>query len=128
MWAPKSGMSSLFAGRGGDGKLTLTAPPLIVGNIRLTQADREKGPGARMDAVVAVFKTLPLVAFVAWCLWGVDWRRTWPILAAGGWVPLVLIGVMAGVVWAFVFPSSALVFGFMYVHNVLWQLGAVALL
>jgi hypothetical protein len=81
-----------------------------------------------MDVVITILWFLPLVAFLAWCLWGVDWRLAWPILTVGGWVPLVLIGIMVGVVWAFVVPSPALVFGFVYVPNLLWQLGAVALL
>src|SRR5436305_1979982 len=64
-----------------------------------------------MDVVITILRFLPVVAFAAWCLWGVDWRRAWPILAVCGWVPLVLIGIMTGVVWAFVFPSAALVSG-----------------
>jgi hypothetical protein len=73
-------------------------------------------------------KVLPIVAFIAWCLWGVDWRKTWPVLAEGGWVPLVLVGLMAGVVWALVFPATAILFGFIPVPNGLWQIGAAGLL
>jgi hypothetical protein len=71
---------------------------------------------------------LPFVVLIVWCLWAVDWRKAWPVLAAGGWVPLVLIAVVAAVVWSLVFPTSALVFGLVDVPNGLWQLGAVALL
>jgi len=69
-----------------------------------------------------------LCVFIAVCLWAVNWRRAWPVLAEGGWMPLVLIGIMAAVVWAQVFPEPALVFGFIPLPNGLWQLGAVAVL
>ena len=58
-------------------------------------------------------KLLPGGILVAWCLWAVDWRKLWPVLAAGGWVPLVLIGLMAAVVWALVWPSNVIVLGFL---------------
>jgi hypothetical protein len=81
-----------------------------------------------MDGMMFFLKFLPVVAFPAWCLWGIDWRRGWAVLAEGGWVPLVLIGIMAGVVWAFVFPSSASVLGIFSLPNYLWQIVAVTLL
>jgi hypothetical protein len=71
---------------------------------------------------------LPAVVLFVWCLWAVNWRKAWPILAEGGWVPLVLIAVMAAVVWSLVFPSNVIVFGFIPVANGLWQGGAVAVL
>jgi hypothetical protein len=71
-------------------------------------------------------RLLPIVAFVAWCLWAIDWRKAWPILAAGGWVALVLIGGMAAAVWAFVFPAPHVLFGSVVVPNGLWHLAAVA--
>jgi hypothetical protein len=58
----------------------------------------------------------------------VNWRRAWPVLAEGGWMPLVLIGIMAGFVWSRVSPSDMIVLGIFVVPNVLWQLGTVALL
>lgn len=75
-----------------------------------------------------LFRLLPLIAFVAWCLWGIDWRKTWPVLADGGWVPMLLVGLMAGVVWSFVFPTTATLFGFIPIPNGLWQVGAAGLL
>lgn len=73
-------------------------------------------------------KLLCGAAFVVWCLWGINWRRAWPILAEGGWAPLVLIGLMAAFVWSRVWPTPALVLGTLLVPNFLWQLGAVAIL
>jgi hypothetical protein len=64
---------------------------------------------------------LPVVAFIAWCLWGIDWRRARPVLAVGGWAPLVLVGLMSGVVWAFMFPAQP------PIPNFLWQIGIAGL-
>jgi hypothetical protein len=70
-----------------------------------------------------IIKTmLPIIAFIAWCLWGINWRRAWPVLAAGGWAPFVLIGLTAGLVWAFVFPSQP------PIPNYLWHVGIAGLL
>lgn len=71
---------------------------------------------------------LPGGLFTLWCLFGVNWRRAWPVLAAGGWVPLVLIAAFAGAVWSLVWPSTAVVFGVVRVPNGLWQLGAAGVL
>jgi hypothetical protein len=73
-------------------------------------------------------KLLPGGILTAWCLWAVDWRKAWPVLAAGGWVPLVLIGAMAAAVWALVWPTDVIVLGFLPVHNGLWQIGSVTIL
>ncbi len=75
-----------------------------------------------------MLRLLPGGVFTAWCLWAVNWRKMWPVLAAGAWVPMVLVGIMAAVVWTHVFPSNVLVLGFIPVANGLWQLGAVAVL
>jgi hypothetical protein len=71
---------------------------------------------------------LPGGVFTAWCLWAVNWRRLWPVLAAGGWVPMVLIAVMGAYVWSKVWPTDALVFGLFVVPNRLWQLGSAGIL
>jgi hypothetical protein len=71
---------------------------------------------------------IPVVLLAVWCLWAVNWRLAWPVLAAGGWAPLTLIALMAALVWSRVWPSTAVLFGVIPVPNVLWQLGAVGLL
>jgi hypothetical protein len=76
----------------------------------------------------AVLHVVTVCVYVAVCLWAVNWRRGWPVLAEGGWMPLVLIGIMAAVVWAEVFPGPALALGFIPLPNGVWQLGAVAVL
>jgi hypothetical protein len=69
-----------------------------------------------------------LIAWVAWWLWGVNWRRAWPVLAVGAWVPVVLLIVTAALVWSRLSPSTCDCLGFMTVGNFWWQLGAVSLL
>src|SRR5439155_25968554 len=49
-------------------------------------------------------------------------------LAAGGWVPMVLIAGMAAFAWSRVWPSRATVLGVLVVPNFLWQIGSAALL
>ncbi|MFO0807074.1 MAG: hypothetical protein U0746_00460 [Gemmataceae bacterium] len=71
---------------------------------------------------------LPGGAFTIWCLFGINWRKTWPILSAGGWAVVVLVGVFAAGVWSLVWPSTAVVFGTLRVANGHWQLGSVGVL
>lgn len=85
-------------------------------------------PSWLYDLARILMRLSPLIAFVAWCLLAVNWRRAWPVLGNGGWVPLVLIGGMAAAVWAFVFPTPHILFGHITVPNGLWQLAAVAVL
>jgi hypothetical protein len=80
------------------------------------------------QATPTVLRVALLILFVAWWLWGVNWRNAWPALAEGGWMPLVLVGIMAAYVWSRVSPSTVIVLGFMTVPNLLWQFGAVGLL
>lgn len=49
---------------------------------------------------------LPAGILAIWCLFAVNWRKAWPVLAAGGWAPLVLIGIMGAAVWSVVVPQS----------------------
>lgn len=53
-----------------------------------------------------MLKLLPLGVLVVWFLLAVDWKKAWPVLAAGGWAPLVLIALMGAAVWSFVVPGS----------------------
>src|SRR5438552_3544664 len=64
---------------------------------------------------------------IAWFWCGVDWRKAWPVLAVGGWMPLTLIGLMSALVWSRIWPGTAVLFGFFSVPNLVWQLGGVAL-
>jgi hypothetical protein len=68
------------------------------------------------------------IAWAAWWLWGVNWGRLWPVLAEGGWAPLVLLGLSGAMVWAQLAPSDCDCLGFVVVPNFWWQAGAVGLL
>jgi hypothetical protein len=70
---------------------------------------------------------LLLFAWLAWWLWAVNWRRAWPVLAQGAWVPVVLLMLVSALVWASLFPSACDCLGFTSVSNFWWQLGGVSL-
>jgi hypothetical protein len=64
---------------------------------------------------------------VAWCLLGINWQKTWPVLRRGGWVPFVLLIVLTALVWSQMRPTDEAPFG-LHVPNFWWQLGVVGLL
>lgn len=59
---------------------------------------------------------LPAGLWCAWCLWCINWEKTWPVLASGGWAVCVLLGLLAAIAWASVFPHNP---------NFYWQICAV---
>ena len=61
-----------------------------------------------------------VLAWIAWWLWGVNWKKLWPVLAQGAWVPLVLLMLLSALAWSRIAPSEA--------ANFWWQLGAITLL
>ncbi|MCS6852556.1 MAG: hypothetical protein NZ700_15480 [Gemmataceae bacterium] len=69
-----------------------------------------------------------LIAWLAWWTWGVNWSKTWEVLAQGGWAPLTLIAVLGALVWSQLAPGECRCLGFVTILNFWWQLGAVALL
>jgi magnesium-transporting ATPase (P-type) len=69
-----------------------------------------------------------LIAWVAWWLWAVNWKNTWPVLRQGAWVPLVLLVVAGALAWSQISPSDLGLPGALIVPNFWWQLGAVSLL
>ena len=69
-----------------------------------------------------------LIAWLAWWLWAVNWKRVWPVLAQGAWVPVVLISVVSALVWSKIAPGECSCLGFTTVPNFWWQLGGVSLL
>lgn len=66
---------------------------------------------------------LAAVALIAWCLWAVNWRQAWPVLSVGGWMPFVLILLMAAKVWSLVDRRTLTIAG-VTLHNYWWQLMA----
>ena len=69
-----------------------------------------------------------LLAWVAWWLLGVNWKKAWAVLAEGAWMPLLFIGVVAALAWSQMAPSDCSCLGFVTVPNFWWQLGGVGLL
>lgn len=71
---------------------------------------------------------LALLPWILWCvvwLFAVNWRKAWPMLAAGGWAPTLLLLLMASMAWAMIDARSCDCLGFMVVANGWWQLGYV---
>jgi hypothetical protein len=49
----------------------------------------------------------PLAAWVAFWLFAVDWVKLRLVLVRGGWIGLVLIGMVAALVWGVVAPPAS---------------------
>jgi len=64
-----------------------------------------------------VFTNWLLIVWIAWWLWGVNWNKTWQVLARGAWVPVALLMVVTALVWSEMTQGA----GF------LWRFGEVCL-
>jgi hypothetical protein len=79
--------------------------------------------------LIAVLQGLiPIALWCAWWLWGVNWKKAWPVLAAGGWVPVVLLMAVATLVWSRLDARGCNCLGAVVIPNVWWQLGSVCTL
>jgi hypothetical protein len=59
-----------------------------------------------LTRVVTFLKALlPGGLWCAWWLCGVNWRKTWPVLAAGGWAPVVLLSILGTFIWTVIDPT-----------------------
>jgi hypothetical protein len=67
----------------------------------------------------ALLPWLPLGVWCAWWLWCVNWKRAFPVLAKGGWVPVVLLVFTSALAWSGVSPSK-----YYGMPNFWWQLVA----
>ena len=76
-------------------------------------------------AAVVVVVAWNVIAWVAWWLWAVDWRKTWAVLAQGAWAPVVLLMLISALVWASLAPAPLTGLGFVVIPNFWWQLLAV---
>jgi hypothetical protein len=47
-----------------------------------------------------VFRWALVIAWVAWWLFAVDWKKAWPVLARGGWAPAVLLVIVTALAWS----------------------------
>src|SRR5215471_9162716 len=85
------------------------------------------------SAIVELLNTvllwlLVLLAWVLWWLLAVNWRKAWPMLAEGGWAPLVLLMLMSSMGWAMIDARTCNCLGFLSVPNGWWQLGFISML
>jgi hypothetical protein len=67
-----------------------------------------------------VLVLLPYILWFVFCLFAINWRKAWPVLREGAWVPLVLIVVLMAVIWSQIWPSQ--------VANFWWQFAALGAL
>jgi len=47
-----------------------------------------------------------VIFWLALCLFGINWRKTWPVLAQGAWAPLVLAMVVVALAWSRMTPEA----------------------
>jgi len=71
---------------------------------------------------------LPGGLWWAWWLWAVNWKKAWPVLAEGAWLPVLLLMGVVTLVWSRISPSEGYWLGFVPLPNVWWQLGSVCAL
>jgi hypothetical protein len=48
---------------------------------------------------------LPIFLWIAWWLWAVNWQKTWPVLAQGAWIGVVLLVLLISMVWSHIDPD-----------------------
>src|SRR5262249_28898143 len=70
-----------------------------------------------------IFSWALLIVWIAWWLWAVNWRKLWPVLAQGAWLPVVLLLIVAALVVSQVAPGENRFLG-----NFWWHLGNLGLL
>jgi hypothetical protein len=68
---------------------------------------------------------VPALLWVVFWVWAVDWRKLWPLLGQGGWVPLGLLMLAAALAWSQLDPGPSQRLG-VGLPNFWWQLGVVA--
>jgi hypothetical protein len=69
-----------------------------------------------------------VVAWLAWWLCAVNWEKVWEVLARGGWLVVLLLGVLAALAWSQLDPGPCSFLGILTIGSFWWQLGAVGLL
>ncbi len=68
-----------------------------------------------------------LIAWVAWWMFGVNWKKAWEVLGQGAWAPLVLLMIAGALVWSRLDPNPCECLGFMSLPTFWWQLGEIGL-
>jgi hypothetical protein len=62
---------------------------------------------------------------VVFWLCAVNWQKTWPVLAAGGWAPMVLLILVTAGVWSRLDPSPCTCLRIVTIPKIWWQLGVL---
>jgi hypothetical protein len=70
------------------------------------------------------FVLLPALLWCAWWLFCVNWKKAWLVLAAGGWVPVVLLMAIVALAWSRISGAPCNCLGFT-IANFYWQSLAV---
>ena len=60
--------------------------------------------GVLISVFVLVLPWMPLIAWIAFWLLAVNWGKLYPVLAKGGMVGVILIGLMWILVWGLIAP------------------------
>jgi hypothetical protein len=47
-----------------------------------------------------------VIAWLAWCLFGINWKKAWGVLAQGAWAPLVLAMLVIALAWSQMTPAA----------------------
>ena len=84
-------------------------------------------PESLAGVLGVMLQLLPGGLWCAWWLCCVNWKKTWPVLAGGGWAPVLLLMLVAALAWSRIFPASCNCLGFP-IANFIWQLGSVTAL
>jgi hypothetical protein len=90
----------------------------------LDAAVMELSPLLQNASSVVLF-LLPGGLWVAWCLGCVNWKKTWPVLADGAWVGVILLILIAALVWSKIEASSYILFDTLIIPNFWWQFSIV---
>ncbi len=75
-----------------------------------------------------VLPLLPVGLWMAYWLWAVNWKKTWPVLRMGAWLPVVLLILVSAGVWSRIAPGPCTCLKFVTIPNFWWQLGIVSTL
>src|SRR5262245_24350093 len=67
---------------------------------------------------------VPVLLWCAWWLWCADWKKVWPVLSRGAWVPVALFVLVSALAWSRIFPSSGPFGSRLPLPNFWWQVGA----
>src|SRR5260370_39411309 len=82
-----------------------------------------------LEQTIAVLKVLvPVALWMAWWLWAVNWKQAWPVLAQGGWAPVLLLIFLGAEAWSRIAPSECDCLRFVAIPNFWWQLGSLSAL